>query len=162
MNMTHLHLILNHIPVVGSMFAVALLAFALWRKSKELTKAAMVLFIIVAALCVPAYLTGEPAEDSVKLLPGISKTIVEKHEDAALLALTGMVAIGVIALAGLIWLKRGKVIPTWLSSVLLSAALIVFGLTAWTANLGGQVRHTEIRSGANASYGIADKQHDHD
>jgi hypothetical protein len=28
-------------------------------------------------------------------------------------------------------------------------AVIVSGLMAWTANLGGQIRHTEIRSNAS-------------
>jgi hypothetical protein len=31
--------------------------------------------------------------------------------------------------------------------------LLVAGLMAWTANLGGQIRHSEIRASAQASAG---------
>jgi len=33
--------------------------------------------------------------------------------------------------------------------LMLAASLIVSGLMAWTANVGGQIRHTEIRSNAS-------------
>ena len=43
---------------------------------------------------------------------------------------------------------------------MLATSLLVGGLMAWTANLGGQIRHTEIRSGANAPAVSGDKNHD--
>ena len=150
MNATHLHLILNHIPVLGTAFGLALLIFARWRKSEELKKAALGTFLITALLAVPVYLTGEPAEDVVKPLPGVSKAILEQHEQAATVAFTGIVVLGVGALTGLILFRGSKIVPNWFGSVMLVASLIVGGLMAWTANLGGQVRHTEIRFGASS------------
>lgn len=151
MNTTHLHLVLNHIPVLGSAFGLALLIFALWRRSEELKKAALGVFVIVALLAVPAYLTGEPAEDVAEPLPGVSKPIIEQHEQAATIAFAGVVALGVGALAGLVLFHRGKVVPTWFGSLMLAVSLIVTGLMAWAANLGGQVRHTEIRPSASST-----------
>ena len=147
MNPTHLHLLLNHAPVFGTIFGLALLAFALWRKSEELKNTALGVFVVFTLLAVPVYLTGEPAEHAVKLLPGISKPIIEKHEDAAAIAFTGIVVLGVVALAGLLLFRRTKIMPVWFSLIMLAAALIVGGLMAWTANLGGQIRHPEIRPG---------------
>ncbi|MBI3849934.1 MAG: hypothetical protein HY298_06540 [Verrucomicrobia bacterium] len=149
MNATHLHLLLNHIPVLGTVFGLGLLVFALWQKSDELKKAALGAFLIVALLAVPAYLTGEPAEEVAKPLPGVSKPIIEQHEDAAVVAFTGIVVLGVGALVGLILFRRGKVVPVWYGLVMLAASLTASGLMLWTANLGGQVRHTEIRPGAS-------------
>ena len=63
----------------------------------------------------------------------------------------GVLALGVGALAGLIVFRRGKTVPAWFGSLIVAAALIVSGLMAWTANLGGQVRHSEIRGGPGAS-----------
>jgi hypothetical protein len=37
--------------------------------------------------------------------------------------------------------------------MVLPAVLLVSGLMAYTANLGGQIRHTEIRSGAVETQG---------
>jgi hypothetical protein len=159
MNATHLHLILNHIPVLGCAFGLGLLVLGFWRKSDELKKASLLVFVIVAALSIPAYLTGEPAEGGVKGLPGVSGAIIEKHEEAAGVALTGTLILGVSALASLVWFRAGKLLPAWLSLAFLAISLAVSGVAAWTANLGGQVRHTEIRSGASAS-NSADRNHD--
>lgn len=151
MNGPHWHLILNHIPVLGTAFGLGLLLFALWRKSDELKKAAFGTLVLIALLAVPAYLTGEPAEGGVKGLAGVVKSDIEHHEEAATIAFVGVLVLGVGALAGCIVFRRGKTIPGWFSSLIVAAALIVSGLMAWTANLGGQVRHSEIRGGPGAS-----------
>jgi hypothetical protein len=160
MNATHLHLLLNHIPVLGTIFGLGLLTFALWRRSDELKKTALGVVVIVALLAIPAYLTGEPAEAAVKSLPGVSKPIIEQHEQAATVAFTGVLALGAAGLAGLLLFRRGKLVSAWFGSVMLAASLIVSGLMAWTANMGGQVRHTEIRSNATAPAAVGVKDHD--
>jgi hypothetical protein len=145
MNASHWHLVLNHIPVLGTAFGLGLLAFALWRRSEELKRAAFGALVVVALLAVPAYLTGEPAEGTVKGLPGVSNNYIESHEDAATIAFVGVLVVGACALGGLVFSRRGKAVPGWLGYSILAAVVIVGGLMAWTANLGGQVRHTEIR-----------------
>lgn len=153
MNLTHLHLALNHLPVLGPAFALALLLFGVWRKSEDIKKAALGAFVLIALFSVPAYMTGEPAEDGVKGLPGVSKQIIEKHEEAASVAFTGLVVIGVVALVGLLVFRRARPVPSWFSSLVLAVALIVVSLMSWTANLGGQIRHTEIRSNSGPAGG---------
>ncbi len=160
MNATHLHLLLNHAPVLGTVFGLALLAFALWRKSEELKKTALGVFVIFALLAVPVYLTGEPAEHVAKQLPGASKPAIEQHEDAAGVAFTGVVVVGGAALTGLLLFRRGKIVPAWFCSGMLAASLIVSGLMAWTANLGGQIRHPEIRSNNNSPVASGVQHHD--
>ncbi len=149
MNPTHLHLVLTHIPVLGTVFALALFVFAIWRGSEEMKKAALGVFVIVALFAVPAYLTGEPSEHTVEALPGVSKAGIDRHEDAALTAFVAMSILGVAALAGLILFRRSMMIPGWYALLIGAASLIVSGLMAWTANLGGQVRHTEIAPGTS-------------
>ena len=167
MTATHLHLLLNHVPVFGSVVGLVLLAMALWRKSEELKKTAFGFFAAVALLAVPVYLTGEPAEDTVKPLPGVSKAVVEQHEEAAGVAFAGVVVMGVAGLAGLIASRGGKIAPAWFVSAMLGASVIVATLVGWTAHLGGQVRHTEIRGGSDVSpiemnYGSGPAKHDDD
>ena len=145
MNPAHLHLILNHIPVLGTAFGLGLLVFALWRKSKGLKKAALGVFVLAALLTVPACLTGEPAEGVVKTLPGISKPAIEQHEQAAAIAFTGVALLGAAALAALFLSRRDRILPRWFASTMVAASLMVAILMAWTANLGGMVRHTELR-----------------
>ncbi|MEO8097595.1 MAG: hypothetical protein ABI811_07815 [Acidobacteriota bacterium] len=159
MNPTHLHLILNHIPVLGTAFGLALLLFSFVRKSDELMKTALGVFVIVALLAVPAYLTGESAEDGVKVLPGVVKSIIEQHEEAATVAFTGVIVLGVAGLAGLALFRRGRTFPVWFGPLMIAASLIVSGLMGWTANLGGRIRHTEIRGDTSATQATESEEH---
>jgi hypothetical protein len=167
MNATHWHLILNHVPVFGSVVGLDLLGMASWRKSQELKRTAFGFLVAVALLSVPVYLTGEPAEDTVKSLPGVSKAIVEQHEEAAAVAFTGVIIVGLAGLTGLAASRGGRLTPAWFVSTTLGASVIVVALVGWTAHLGGQVRHTENRpawslSGEGSVGGAAQSKHDDD
>jgi uncharacterized protein YybS (DUF2232 family) len=52
---------------------------------------------------------------------------------------------GLPALSGLIFFRHDKAIPNWLAVIVLVLSLIVFALMARTADLGGLIRHPEIR-----------------
>lgn len=144
MNLAHLHLILNHVPVIGVLFALALLVFGLLRRSVETTKAALWAMVIVGLLAVPAYLTGEPAEEYVA---GIDKAQVERHEEAAGIALAAIAVAGAAALVHLMIFRRTGPAP---ALVVMLLALVAAGLLARTANLGGAIHHTEISAGGAA------------
>lgn len=134
MNPPHLHLRLNQLPVLGPNFGLALLLYGVLSKSNKLSKTALGVFVIIALLAVPAYLTGEPVEDGVDAIPGVAKPITEQHEEFAAAASTGVIVLG-------------------------AASLIVSGLMGWTANPGGQIRHTEIRSNTSATHATDSDDH---
>lgn len=160
MNLAHLHLILNHAPVLGTAFGLGLLLYGVWRRSDELKKAALGVLVIVSLLAIPAYLTGEPAEEVVEALPGDAKAIIERHEDAAVYAFSGILVVGAAALTGLIVFRRGREIPNSFSWGLLGASAIVGGLMAWTASLGGEIRHSEIRPASPPGISVTERKHD--
>jgi hypothetical protein len=146
MSWAHIHLALSHVPVIGLLIVLLLLAVARVRRSTELTRASYVLLVLMAASAVVVYLTGEPAEELVENLPGFSEAIVEEHEEVALIATIGMGGLGLIALVGLIRFRAPRIEPAWYGRGVLLLALLMGGLMAWTANLGGQIRHSEIRT----------------
>ena len=150
MNIAHWHLILNHLPVLGTVFGLAALAAGLWKSSEDLKRFALVTFAASAVIALAVYFTGEPAEDAVKQLPGVGSGALERHEDAAGAALGGVLALGALALVGLMVFRRQRPIAKWLAATSLIGALIVAGLMSWTANLGGQIRHSEINSTRSA------------
>ena len=145
MSWAHIHLALNHVPVIGLPIALLLLAVALLRRSTELAKASLGLIALVAAVTIVVQLTGESAEELIEHLPGYSESLVEHHEEAALMATIGMSILGLVALTGLVLFRGAATIPSWVGGGILLLGLLVGGLMAWTANLGGQIRHTEIR-----------------
>ena len=142
---------LNHVPILGTAFGLGLVGWALLRRSEELKRISLGIFIIVALLAIPAYLTGEPAEELVENLPGVSKSSIEQHEEAAQVAFAGVLIVGVAALGGLIFFRPDKAIPSWLAVIVLVLSLIVLALMARTADLGGLIRHPEIRQEVHES-----------
>lgn len=154
MNAAHLHLILNHLPIVAVPVALVFLLQSFRSESPSSRRFAFLVLMLSALSAVPVFLTGEPAEEVVEHLPGVVESLIEKHEEAGEVALVLSVMTGVLALIGLL-LDRAVVEASGQSrrlrlsryAVVLSA-LLAIGALAITANLGGQVRHTEVRSDA--------------
>jgi hypothetical protein len=153
MNPAHLHLLLTHLPVLGAIFAVPLLATALLTRCTAVRRMALGAVVVVALLGLPTYFTGEAAEDAVEGLPGVSEALVERHEEAAARALAALEVAGAVALLGLALTLRARQVPAWILLATLLVTAVGAGLLGWTANLGGQIRHIEIRAGAAASAG---------
>ncbi len=142
----HLHLMLNHIPVLGTLFGLALLAVSIWQESEELKRAALYTFFVASIFAVTTYLTGEPAEEAVEHIAGVSERLIEAHEDFAMYALIGSVALGMLSAAVILRNIGGKV-GRMETALILISSVAVSGAMAWTANLGGQVHHEELRPG---------------
>jgi len=156
MNPAHLHLILNHIPIVAIPVVLAFLIHSLWTKNFAARKFAYFALILAAAAAVPVYLTGEPAEEIVERLPGVSEAFIEAHEEAAVVTLALTALAGLAALFGLLAGEGGlkerlSVVGVFALSVIALASL------AYTANLGGKIRHTELRGASSGQVGAEGK-----
>lgn len=152
MNGPHLHLMLNHLPVVGSLGIGLLLFVALLPAGRAFRRLALAGLVVVALAGLPAFFSGEPAEEGVEHLAGVEETRIDRHEDMAKVALVGLELAGAIALAGLLVFRR-RAIPGSLLVVALIVDLGAAGLLARVATLGGEIRHPEIRAGAAANPG---------
>ena len=142
MNWAHIHLMINHFPVIGVIFGFLLLVAAMAKKSEELKKVSLGIFIIMALIAIPVYLTGEPAEEMVEDLAGVSESIIEQHEEMALISLIAVILLGVTATVGLFFFRHSVTIPGWFVVIILILSIIAGGLIGKTANLGGQIRHS--------------------
>jgi uncharacterized membrane protein len=150
MNGVQLHLVLNHLPVFGILFGFVVLALGVWRRNDSWTRLALGVLVVVGITAALAMMTGEGAEEAVEHLPGVSEAIIHEHEEAAELTALITYALGAGALVSL-WVFRRRTIPRALSVTALAFAMATSGFVAYTAHLGGQIRHTEIRSGALAA-----------
>lgn len=128
------------------MFALLLPVFALYRPSDDGRMVSLAALVLVALVALPVYFTGESSEDRVEKLPGVSEAVTDRHKDAAGVALAGAEMLGAIGVAGLVLVVR-RAMPRWFIPATLALTIVGGGLMAWTANLGGQIRHTEIRAG---------------
>ena len=160
MSIAHLHLALNHFPVIGSVIIAMLLTVAVYRKSSELGKVSLALAALVGAVTVAVFFTGEPAEALIEKLPGFSEAIVERHEEAALIATLDVSGLGVLALGTLTWHRGGRALSRRATSAALALAIGATGVMGYTAFLGGQVRHTEVRPPGAATSGTTERPND--
>ena len=145
MNGAHLHLLVNHLPVIGSIFAILLLVWSLARKNTEMARAALGLSVIAAIAGLAAYFTGEPAEHMAEEIAGVSKSAIHTHEESAELATVLLGGYGVFALAALIYLRKRTIeFPRKLVTLALLLSFVPAGAMGWTANQGGKIRHPEI------------------
>ncbi len=147
MDSTHLHLILNHFPIIGTLIGTGVMVFAYLYHAEPTKKAALWIWVVMAVIAIPVFLTGEPAEETVEGLAGVSETMIEQHEEAAQIAIWLMEALGVFSLVALFAGFRYEVFTKTMTSIALVLSLITFGMMARTGYLGGQIRHTEIRKG---------------
>ena len=151
MDAAHLHLLLNHFPIIGSLIGTLLLAYGFITRSNDVKVAACILMAVMALTALPVMKTGESAEDTVENLPGVSEQLIHEHEEAAEVSLWVMLAAGALSAISLfLHFTRKQAFKYAVAATLLLSALS-FGFMARTGYLGGQIRHTEIRGGAAAA-----------
>lgn len=150
MDAVHVHLLLNHVPILGAVAALALLAAARWRSNDSFARAGLWTLVVVGAVAVAVYLSGEGAEETVERLPGVTEALIESHEEAAVWTLIAGLVAGVAALGALFGYRVGR-IPRPVITLAALLALAVSAVGGWTAYRGGQIRHTEIRPGSTGA-----------
>ena len=145
MNWAHLHLMLNHIPVLGAFLITISLALATYRRNETITLLCLQIIVVIGIFTLGAYFTGEPSEDAIEHLPGVTEAFINAHEKAALYGLVATELLALLSLLGLFVFRRGLKSPTSLLKPLFLLSLVNIGVMTWTANLGGLIRHTELR-----------------
>jgi uncharacterized membrane protein len=136
MNDAHLHLVVNHFPIIGSIFGLGTLVAGIVLKNNTVKNTAYCLFVVSAIFAAFSMATGEGAEEMVEDMPNIGKQIIHEHEEIA----------ENLALIGGIFLN----IKNHAKAKVISYVALVIGIGAvYVATLvgtsGGNIRHTEIR-----------------
>jgi uncharacterized membrane protein len=150
----HLHLLVNHAPVFGSLFALALLVVSYFTSADVFRRTAFVILIATAIAGATADLSGQAAEDAIRGFPGVRREVIHAHEEMGDKAYYLGDILGVLALVALIRWRR-RPVPASAALVAVLATAFVGGAFVYTALLGGQVRHTEVRPGATKADALA-------
>jgi uncharacterized membrane protein len=152
-NLEHLHLLLNHVPTVGSVVALGLLLLALVRRAEPLKHAGLEVLFVIAVLTLPVYVSGVAAHLKLRDRPELSDTAMRVHQDAALAGFAVTEFAGFVAWIAL-WQsrRRGRASRGLVPAVTL-LSIVALALMARAATLGGEIRHPEIRTGPSAGAG---------
>lgn len=157
-NAAHLHLLVNHFPIVGAFLAIPVLLLALLlRKERGLLLAGVLLLVVVAATGWASVRTGENAmelldgQEDAKWATTYQQANVAEHENRAETAMWFAYPAAVI---GILVLAAAHVRPAdnpigrvWIGVALLGA-VATSGAMAWAGNAGGVIMHREIRGDA--------------
>jgi uncharacterized membrane protein len=146
MNLAHVHLLLNHFPTIGMIVGLCLFIVAILAKSDHLKRASLGIFFCIALLSIPTFVTGTSARLALAKSPEVSAAMIDAHETAAFVALGFMELMGALAWLGLWQYRRLSRVPQGTLMAVLVTGLATFGLMARAANIGGEIRHPEIRT----------------
>ncbi|HLH96365.1 MAG TPA: DUF2231 domain-containing protein [Xanthobacteraceae bacterium] len=144
----HVHIILNHLPTAGFVFALFFFVVALVTNNNLMKQGSLILFVICAIAGIPTYVTGTASMWALTQppLPDISKAAINAHRDMALWTLVGLAFTATASWIEL-WRYRacGRFSMLPLTLVLLFA-LATLAIMTETGHRGGLINHPEIRT----------------
>ncbi len=147
MNPAHNHLLFNHLPIIIPIVGVLVMLGGIVIKSAVTQRTAYLIFILGALCTIPAFSTGEGAEEVLEHMEGISGQHIHNHEEIAETFAMLSYALGLISLIGLwaSWKRKSFSMVICILTVLFSGIVLFFARQTGTS--GGEIRHTEIRDG---------------
>jgi uncharacterized membrane protein len=148
MNDAHLHLVVNHFPIIGTILGLGILITGIVLKNNTVKNTAYVLFIVAAVFAAFSMGTGEGAEELVEDMPSVGKQIIHEHEEMAEKLAIILYILGTISLAGLFLNYKKHAKAQLISYVTLIIAIVGVFFAQQTGTTGGEIRHTEIRANA--------------
>jgi uncharacterized membrane protein len=145
MNQAHFHLLVNHLPILGTLFGMLILFIGLIIKNVSIKRTGLGLLIFASLAVFPAHITGEGAEEEIENNRGIDKNYIHEHEEQADIFMGILIALGVVAIITLVadLLQKTYSPVAYIITLVLCCVTVFFALK--TATTGGEINHPEIR-----------------
>jgi uncharacterized membrane protein len=151
MNDAHLHMVVNHFPIIGSIFGLGILLTGIILKNNSVKNTAYVLFIVAAVFAAFSMGTGEGAEEMVEDMPNVGKEIIHEHEEIAEKLALLLYLLAAVSLTGLILNLKNHSKAKLISFIALIVAIGAVYISTLVGTSGGEIRHTEIRENSAVS-----------
>ena len=153
----HAHLLINHFPIILAVMGAAAAVLAVIRHWRGVWLYAVASLTFMGLSAYPTVFTGQRADHALRDPWYIVHGAIDRHEEAAELAMWVMIATGLIALYA--WWRATHDPPDrapagWLRALVLVGALASLGTVTWAALLGGNVVHGSSILGGPAPAGL--------
>lgn len=149
MNPIHLHLLINHLPIIGIAIGAIILLVGIIYNNKTVTLTAAWLLLVCSFSTWPVNMSGEKAEHALDANANFDAERIEHHEEQAKYFLFSGFATFLAASAFLISNRRKQNLLTkysnYLIYILLIASLTAVYFSIGAGTSGGEIRHEEIR-----------------
>lgn len=149
MNDAHLHMVVNHFPIIGTIFGLGILIAGIFFKNSVIKNVAYVLFVVAAIFSAVSMATGEGAEEIAEKLPSVTHHIIHEHEEMAEKLAIVLYVLGLVSLIGLYLNFKNHAKANLISYLAVLIAIVGVFLGKQTGTTGGEIRHTEIRENTN-------------
>lgn len=146
MNQAHLHLLVNHFPIIGVVIGILILIVGYLLKNNTVKRTALGIFIFSSLFAIPAFLSGEGAEEVIEKLPGVSENYIEAHEEAAEFFIWIIASLGVLSLLTFLSDYYNRNFSKWLYMLTAIMAIVTIIVAKQVGTTGGEIRHIEIRT----------------
>ncbi len=144
MTAAHWHLLINHLPIIGTTISTFLLIAGLLLKNDQLKIISLLLILVMSVFGFIAHETGERAEHSLENDMTVNHAAIEEHEEAAKPAFIVHNIAGFFSLVALALYKKKKRIFNIIGVFIVVLTLSATGLMSYAGYLGGKIRHSEI------------------
>jgi uncharacterized membrane protein len=151
MNDAHVHLVVNHFPIIGTLFGLGILLAGIFMKNTVIKNVAYILFVVAGIFAAVSMTTGEGAEEMAEKLPSVTDQIIHKHEEMAEKLAIVLYALGLVSLIGLYANLKNQAKASLVSYLAVAIAIVGVFLGKQTGTTGGEIRHTEIRTNATTA-----------
>jgi hypothetical protein len=149
MNLAHVHIILNHVPSLGSIAGLLLLAAGIYKKDEAIKHFAYSVLVLITMAVLPTYITGAESQRIVEKSPSYAAGVFQMHQNAAMITLLCMTAAGMFAWFGLWEYRRHSRSGPLTTSATLIATMAAVASVLLTASIGGKISHAEIRDASD-------------
>jgi hypothetical protein len=146
-SMEHIHVLINHLPVIGLAMAILALALALTHHSRKTEIIALILVFVAAASAWPVNFTGHRAYETVRVLTDDGGSDwLDAHMDRAEKTAPAFYLLALLTAAALIAPHKWPRTTRPLALATLALAVLCEVASGWIALAGGQIRHPEFRN----------------
>lgn len=140
----HLHLLVNHFPVIGYFIILVFLVYGIIIKQEKVKQFSMFMIVVLSLITILVFVSGNNAEGMVKGAEGVIEENIEVHQYAAVRSFIAMEILGGISLLMILYYRFKKPVPLSVTLIYLFLNLFVLWMMIYTSNQGGKIFHSEF------------------
>lgn len=149
-----LHLLVNHVPIIGTIIGVMVVLVGAFLKMELVKRTGLVIYLATGLFVFAANFTGEDAEEIIEeRVSWVSHDQIHEHEEAAETAMTITVIGLVLALIHLVNVPPSNSIQRLVLSAFLLAGIAGAIAVGIAGHEGGKIRRPDLGTTAPIQHG---------
>jgi len=146
MNPVYTHILIVHVPVVGALFSLTVVAVGTALRDRRIELLGCALTVVCAIAAAAAYGTGPPAYEALEpQMAESTRALAEQHALVGRGAFILTLLTGIVALQVLLRTAAAEMPSPWVMRGIVVLLLLLAGTLTWSAHLGGMIAHPEAR-----------------